>query len=146
MEKFKKVKDCDLINFSKIENGNSHFFSIKGMLDIPFEIKRVFYLYDVPANKDRGAHAHVECHQILIAVNGSFDVTLDDGESERNIQLNKSDVGLHILPGIWATESNFSEGAICLVINSHLYSEIDYLRDYSVFKKFRAELNNRELF
>ena len=104
---------------------------------LPFDPKRVFFLYDIPAGESRGAHAHIECHQILVAVSGSFDVKLTDGIKERVIALNQPTEGLHIPPGIWAAETNFSGGAICLVLTSHEYAEDDYIRDWGEFLKFK---------
>ena len=111
--------------------------SIQNSVEIPFDIKRIFYLYDIPGGKDRGAHAHIECHQFLIAGSGSFDVLLDDGKSKKLVTLNQPYKGLYIPPGIWASEVNFSSGAICLVLESHTYSEEDYIRDYNKFKNLR---------
>ena len=104
---------------------------------LPFDPKRVFYLYDIPAGESRGAHALIECHQILVAVSGSFDVRLNDGAQERVIALNQPTEGLHIPPSIWAAETNFSGGAICLVLTSHEYDEGDYIREWSDFLKFK---------
>jgi hypothetical protein len=124
------VSDCSLIKLPKIENRSGNLTSIQNSIEIPFDIKRIFYLYDIPGGKERGAHAHIECHQFLIAGSGSFDVLLDDGESKKLITLNQPYRGLHIPPGIWASEINFSSGSICLVLASHKYCENDYIRDY----------------
>ena len=96
----------------------------------------VFYLYDIPGGEDRGAHAHKECHQVLIAASGSFEVELDDGKNKRTVFLNRPYFGLHIPPGIWAAERGFSSGSICLVLASHTYSEVDYIREYNDYLKF----------
>jgi hypothetical protein len=96
----------------------------------------VFYLYDIPGGESRGAQAHKECHQFLVAGSGAFEVLLDDGKTKRQVLLNRPDMGLHIPPGIWAAEINFSSGSICLVLGSHEYDEGDYLRDYKVFLKY----------
>jgi uncharacterized RmlC-like cupin family protein len=106
---------------------------------VPFSIKRIFYLYDIPGGESRGAHAHRECHQFLIAASGSFEVLLEDGTTKRHVQLNRANFGLHIPPGIWASEVNFSSGSICLVLASHLYNEHDYIRSFSDYTSF---LNN----
>ena len=127
------VSDCSVIKLPKIENRSGNLTSIQNSIVIPFDIKRIFYLYDIPAGKDRGAHAHIECHQFLIAGSGSFDVLLDDGESKKLVTLNQPYKGLHIPPGIWASEVNFSSGSICLVLASHKYCENDYIRDYVQF-------------
>lgn len=106
---------------------------------LPFVPKRVFYLYDIPAGESRGAHAHKNCHQLLIAVSGSFTVELNDIESSKRVDLNQPDKGLHIPPGIWASEVEFSGGAICLVLASSQYDEHDYLRDYKDFKTWKSD-------
>ena len=128
------VSDCSVIELPKIENRYGNLTSIQNSIEIPFDIKRIFYLYDIPGGKDRGAHAHLECHQFLIAGSGSFDVLLDDGKSKKLVTLNQPYKGLHIPPGIWASEVNFSSGSICLVLASHRYEERDYIRDYNEFK------------
>lgn len=111
---------------------------VHGAIEIPFEIRRVFYIYDIPGGANRGAHAHKECHQFLIAVSGSFEVILDDSKVKRQIQLNRPYYGLHIPPLIWASEINFSSGAVCLVLTSHLFDDTDYIRDYNEFRKRRT--------
>ena len=131
------VSDCSLIELPKIENRSGNLTSIQNSIEIPFDIKRVFYLYDIPGGKDRGAHAHIECHQFLIAGSGSFDVLLDDGKSKKIVSLNQPYKGLHIPPGIWASEINFSSGSICLVLASHKYDEKDYVREYNAFLKYK---------
>ena len=130
------VSDCPVIELPKIENRSGNLTSIQNSIEIPFDIKRIFYLYDIPGGKDRGAHAHIECHQFLIAGSGSFDVLLDDGKSKKLVTLNQSYRGLHIPPGIWASEINFSSGSICLVLASNKYDEKDYIRDYGEFLKY----------
>ena len=131
------VSDCPVIELPKIENRSGNLTSIQNSIEIPFDIKRIFYLYDIPGGKDRGAHAHIECHQFLIAGSGSFDVLLDDGKSKKLVTLNQSYRGLHIPPGIWASEINFSSGSICLVLASHKYDEKDYIREYGEFLKYK---------
>ena len=132
------VYDCSLINLPKVANRAGNITAIHNSIEIPFDIKRVFYLYDVPGGVSRGAHAHKECHQFLVAASGSFEVLLDDGKVQRLVQLNQPYTGLHIPPMIWASEVNFSSGAICLVLASHRYDEKDYLRDYSEYLKYRT--------
>ena len=131
------VSDCPVIELPKIENRSGNLTSIQNSIEIPFDIKRIFYLYDIPGGKDRGAHAHLECHQFLIAGSGSFDVLLDDGKSKKLVTLNQPYKGLHIPPGIWASEINFSSGSICLVLASHKYDEKDYIREYNAFLKYK---------
>lgn len=127
------VYDCSVIELPTIKNRAGNISIVEGKKNLPFEPKRIFYLYDIPAGEDRGAHAHKECHQFLIAASGSFDVMVDDGINKKIINLNRPFYGLHIPPGIWAHELNFSSGAICLVLASHKYIEEDYIRDYSIF-------------
>lgn len=133
------VFDCTLIYLPQIGNRLGHITPVNNNIEIPFEIKRVFYLYDIPGGESRGAHAHKECHQFLIATSGSFEVLLDDGKTKRQIMLNRPNVGLHIPPLIWASEMNFSAGSICLVLASHLYEELDYIRTYQDFINHRNE-------
>jgi hypothetical protein len=129
----KTVFDCDLIYLPKIENRAGNITPIHNNIEIPFAIKRIFYLYDIPGGESRGAHAHKECHQFLVAASGSFEILLDDGKSKRTVFLNRPYMGLHIPPSIWASEFNFSSGSICLVLASHTYNEKDYVRDYNEF-------------
>jgi len=129
------VYDCSIIKLIQIKNRAGNITPITSNIELPFHIKRVFYLYDIPGGESRGAHAHKECHQFLIAASGSFEVLLDDGRTQRIVQLNRPYCGLHIPPGIWASEINFSSGSICLVMTSHVYNEKDYIRDYQEFLK-----------
>ncbi|RKS99979.1 FdtA/QdtA family cupin domain-containing protein [Flavobacterium sp. 123] len=130
------VFGCNLLHLNKIGDRNGHITAINNEIEIPFGVKRIFYLYDIPGGESRGAHAHKECHQFLVAASGSFEVLLDDGITKRQVLLNRPDLGLHIPPGIWASEVNFSSGSICLVLASHLYSEDDYLRSYDEYLKY----------
>lgn len=127
------IFDCSIIEFNKIKNRAGNISPIEGLENIPFDIERIFYLYDIPGGEDRGAHAHIECHQVLIAASGSFDIELNDGINKRTVALNRPYFGLHIPPGIWAAEKSFSSGSICLVLASHKYSEIDYIRDFQYY-------------
>lgn len=131
------VYNCDLITLKKIKDRSGNITPVESCVDIPFDVNRIFYLYDIPGGESRGAHAHSLCHQFLIAASGSFEVLLDDGKVKRQVQLNRPDLGLHIPPGIWASEINFSSGAICLVLASHEYDEADYIRNYDDFLKLR---------
>jgi len=106
------------------------------MKNVPFEVKRVYYLYDVPGGEGRGGHAHKELQQFIIAVSGAFDVLLDDGTNKKIVHLDRSFYGLHVVPGIWRELLNFSSGAVCLVLASHLFDADDYLRDYNSFLNF----------
>jgi uncharacterized RmlC-like cupin family protein len=120
----------------KISDPRGNISAVNNRLEVPFDIKRVFYLYDIPGGESRGAHAHKECHQFLVAASGAFEVLMDDGNTKRQVQLNRPYMGLHVPPGIWASEINFSSGAICLVLASHDYNEHDYIRDYNEFIRF----------
>lgn len=132
-----KVFDCSLIHLPQLGDRNGHITVVNNNSEIPFVIKRIFYLYDIPGGESRGAHAHKNCHQFLISASGAFEVLLDDGNTKRQILLNRPNVGLHIPPGIWASEINFSSGSICLVLASHNYDEADYIRDYNEYLNYR---------
>ncbi len=127
------VYDCAVVELPKIKNDRGNITPVEGNVNLPFDIARVFYLYDIPGGEARGAHAHRTCHQLLIAAHGSFEVLLDDGTTKRTVALNQPNYGLHIPPGIWAAEQGFSSGAICLVLTSHKYDEADYIRSYDEF-------------
>ncbi len=129
------INDCAVIELPRIANRAGNITPIQSGLNVPFDIKRVFYLYDIPAGESRGAHAHKQCHQFLIAASGSFEIMLDDGENKRVVQLNRPYYGLHIPPMIWACELNFSSGAICLVLASDTYQATDYIRDYNQYQQ-----------
>ena len=130
------VYDCSVIQLGKIENDRGNLTVVQSGDTVPFDVKRVFYLYDIPGGEARGAHAHKECHQFLVAVSGSFEVALDDGTNKRTVFLNRPFLGVHIPPGIWAAEQEFSSGAVCLVLASEGYDESDYIRDYDEFLTF----------
>lgn len=136
------VYDCSIITLIKRSERSGNITIVNNNQELPFEVKRVFYLYDIPGGESRGAHAHRECHQFLVAASGSFEVLLDDGKTRRQVLLNRPDIGLHIPPGIWASENNFSSGAICLVLASHVYGELDYIRDYDNYKIYLDETIN----
>ena len=121
------VFDCSVLVLSQLGDRNGSITAVNNSSEIPFDIKRVFYIYDIPGGEDRGAHAHKICHQFLIAASGSFVIELNDGIAKRTVMLNRPYVGLHIPPGIWAAEKGFSSGAICLVLASEIYDEADYL-------------------
>lgn len=131
------VFDCAILELPRINNRSGNITAIQNKEEIPFDVKRIFYLYDIPGGESRGAHAHKDCHQFLVAASGSFEVQLDDGKVKKTVMLNQPFRGLHIPPGIWASEVNFSSGAICLVLASHIYDENDYLRDYKEFLEFK---------
>ena len=131
----KSVYDCSIIELPRIGNEKGNITVVHGRVNLPFDIARVFYLYDIPGGEARGAHAHKMCHQFLVAASGSFEILLDDGHNKRTVTLNKPYYGLHIPPGIWASEQSFSSGSICLVLTSHVYDEADYIRDYKSYLK-----------
>ena len=133
------VYDCVILPLSKIHNRAGNITIVEGNNNVPFEVKRVYYLYDIPAGEDRGGHAHKELRQLIVAASGSFDVLLDDGTNKKVVTLNRPDYGLMVVPGIWRELMEFSSGAICLVLASAVYSETDYIRDYSNFKEFKNE-------
>ena len=133
MDKRISVFDCTIIKLPRIHFPAGNITPINNSEEIPFSVQRIFYLYDIPGGESRGAHAHKECHQFLVAASGSFEVLLDDGKVQRIVQLNRPYIGLHIPPMIWASEINFSSGAICLVLASLKYSADDYVRDYTTY-------------
>lgn len=130
------VFDCSVVDLGKISCDEGNITIVENNGKFPFEVKRVFYIYDIPGGEDRGAHSHKECHQFLISASGSFEIELDDGTFKRTVTLNRPYFGLHIPPGIWAAEKSFSSGCICLVLASMEYVESDYIRDYKCFTEF----------
>ncbi|MDR0502283.1 MAG: FdtA/QdtA family cupin domain-containing protein [Treponema sp.] len=132
------VYDCSLIEMNKQENMKGNLTVVENDVNIPFSAKRIFYLYDIPGGESRGAHAHKQCHQFIVAASGAFEVELDDGKTKRTIMLNKPYYGLHIPPGIWASEQYFSSGSICLVLASDTYNAEDYIRDYITYKIWKG--------
>jgi oxalate decarboxylase/phosphoglucose isomerase-like protein (cupin superfamily) len=122
-----------MIDLPKISNQQGNLTFIEGSNHIPFDIKRVYYLYDVPGGAARGGHAHKQLHQLIIAISGSFDITLDDGQSKKTFHLNRSYNGLYVCPMIWRELNNFSSGSVCMVLASSVYREEDYHRDYAEF-------------
>lgn len=129
------LADCKLIELPKITDPRGNLTFIEENKHIPYDIKRVFFLYDVPGGENRAGHALKKCNQLLIAASGSFDVTLDDGNEKRTFQLNRSYFGLHIPPLVWREIDNFSSGSVCMVLASEFYSEADYYREYKDFLK-----------
>lgn len=125
--------NCRIIDLPKISNAQGNLTFVEGGNHIPFDIKRVYYLYDVPGGAVRGGHAHKTLHQVLIAMSGSFDITLDDGHEKKRFHLNRSYNGLYICPMIWRELDNFSSGSVCMVLASDFFSEDDYYRDYDTF-------------
>ncbi len=132
------INDCQIIEFDKHHSDRKGNLSVvENGKGIPFDIKRVYYLYDVPGGESRGGHAHKALYQIIMAVSGSFSVTLDDGKDKQTFVLNRPYQGLLVVPGIWRTLDDFSSGAVCLVLASEMYDESDYIRDYNEFIKYK---------
>lgn len=131
------VYDCSIIELPKINNRAGNITPVYGLKNIPFEINRIYYLYDVPGGENRGGHAHKELKQFIVAASGSFDVIIDDGKTKRTVHLCRPYMALYIVPGIWRELTNFSSGSICLVLASNKYSEDDYIRNYNNFLKVK---------
>lgn len=131
------VYDCTMIELSKHHRPQGNISVVENMVDIPFDVKRTYFLYDIPGGENRGGHAHRQLRQLIIAVSGSFTVTIDDGKTKRTFLLNRSNIGLFIVPGIWRILDDFSSGAVCLVLASDVYDPEDYIRNYDDFLKFK---------
>jgi len=132
------IDSCELIDLSKIHNPAGNITIIQNGDFLNFNVKRVYYLYDVPGGSERGGHAHKNLFQLIVAASGSFDVIIDDGNNKKVVSLNRPYYGLLIVPGIWRELVNFSSGAICLVLTSEKYDEKDYIRNYFNFKIFKG--------
>ena len=128
------LNNCGLVELPKISDVRGNLTFIEGDRHVPFDIKRVYYLYDVPGGAERGGHAHKALHQLIVAMSGSFDVVLDDGAEKKRFHLNRSYQGLYVCPMIWRELDNFSSGSVSMVLASNYYDEADYYRDYSDFK------------
>lgn len=127
------LEQCKVLELPKINDPRGSLTFIESGRHIPFDIKRVYYLYDVPGGSERGGHAHKALHQLIIAMSGSFDIHLDDGFGKKTIHMNRSYNGLYVCPMIWREIDNFSSGAVCMVLASDYYDEQDYYRDYGIF-------------
>lgn len=138
----KSVFDCSLCELNKMHDVEGNLTYMYQNVHVPFPINRVFYSYDIPGGEDRGAHAHKYCHQFIIAASGAFEVVLDDGTNKRTVTLNRPFWGLHVPPGIWASEQGFSSGSICLVLASHGYDEEDYIRNYADYIEYIKKQRN----
>jgi hypothetical protein len=134
------ISDCTVIQLPKIQNRAGNITPIHNNIETPFSTQRVYYLYDVPGGESRGAHAHRNLEQLIIAASGSFDITIDDGRDKKTVQLNRPYVGFYLKPGMWRELSNFSSGAICLVLASAPYEAADYIRDYTEFLEYKQGL------
>ena len=137
MLKNNTVFDCSVIDMSKVHTNVGNITVVENGDHIPFEVKRVYYLYDVPGGEERGGHAHYELEQYIIAASGAFDVVLDDGVNKRRFSLNRPNLALHIVPGLWRRLDNFSSGSISMVLASHIFDEKDYIREYNEFLKLK---------
>ena len=133
------VDDCKIIELDKIIHRQGNITVLENDKSVLTDMPRVFYTYDIPGGESRGAHAHKELQQLLVAVSGSFEVLLDDGKNRKTVMLNLPNKGLLVVPGIWSQQINFSSGAVCFVIASQMYEESDYIRDYDDFLKYKAE-------
>lgn len=131
------ISTCKLISLPKIQDPRGNLTFIEGGSHVDFDIQRVYYLYDVPGGSSRGGHAHKALRQLIIAMSGSFDVLLDDGQEKKTFHLNRSYVGLYVCPMIWRELDNFSSGSVCMVLASNRYDEADYYRDYNQFLRER---------
>jgi len=127
------IDRCKVIDLPKIHDPRGNLTFVESTRHIPFAIQRVYYLYDVPGGASRGGHAHKALHQLIIAISGSFDIRLDDGESKKTVHMNRSYNGLYVCPMIWREIDNFSSGAVCMVLASNFYDELDYYRKYDQF-------------
>ena len=127
------VNQCHIITLDKHHHVKGNISVVENYFTIPFDIKRVYYLYDIPGGESRGGHAHKELYQLIIAVSGSFNVILDDGKERRTFSLNRPYHALYVVPGIWRELDDFSSGSVCLVLASELYDENDYIRTYNDF-------------
>jgi dTDP-4-dehydrorhamnose 3,5-epimerase-like enzyme len=134
-EKSTVLNDCKIVDFPKVNDYRGNLSFIEGNHQIPFQIKRVYYLYDVPCGATRGGHAHRTLYQVIIALSGSFDVIIDDGLRKRSIFLNRPHYGLYIPPKVWRELENFSSNSVALSLVSEDYDETDYIRDYQEFKR-----------
>lgn len=132
------VFDCSMVELDKHHSDRKgNLTVVENGVTLPFDVKRVYYLYDVPGGESRGAHAHKELEQLIVAASGSFTVTLDDGHSKRSFFLNRPYQGLYVKPGLWRDLGDFSSGAVCMVLASDIYMADDYIRDYQDFLIFR---------
>jgi len=132
-----KVFDCSIVDLSKVHMNHGNITVVENNDNNPFEVKRIYYLYDVPGGEERGGHAHYELEQYIIAASGSFDVILDDGTNKQKFTLNRPYLALHVVPGLWRELNNFSSGSIAMVLASELYEENDYIIEYNAFLKYK---------
>ncbi len=131
------VFDCKVIELPKNHRDKGNITAVNSLIEVPFSVNRIYYLYDVPGGESRGGHAHKELQQVIIAVSGSFDLIIDDGKNKKTFNLNRPHSGVLMPKGLWRELDNFSSGSICLVLASHSYDENDYIRNYEDFKKLK---------
>lgn len=132
------IYDCNVIQLNKIHNRAGNITIVEGSINVPFSIKRIYYLYDVPSGEKRGGHGHKKLYQLIVASSGSFEVLLDDGKNKKIVRLYQPNYGLIVVPGIWRELFEFSSGSVCLVLASTKYDESDYIRSYSEFKIYKG--------
>lgn len=132
------VFDCHIVVLNKLSDKSGNITVVESKHNIPFALRRIYYLYDVPGGESRGGHAHKQLYQLIVAASGSFDVMLDDGINKKVVRLNRPNHGLLLVPGLWRELSEFSSGAICLVLTSHKYDPEDYIRDYNEFINMKS--------
>lgn len=137
MSRLSSVYDCSIIELDKHSHNKGNITVVENNLDVPFDIKRAYYLYDIPGGESRGGHAHYELRQLIVAASGSFDVRLDDGHVKRTFSLNRPYQGLLVVAGLWHELDNFSSGSVCLVLASQRYDERDYIRSYDEFIEYK---------
>lgn len=138
------IAGCRYLEFPRTVDRSGSLTPIENGCEVPFDVRRVFYLYDIPGGENRGGHAHMACHQVLIAASGAFDAKIDDGIHSMTIHLDRPYFGVYVPPGIWAEELNFSSGSICLVLASHPYDEADYIRNYGEFVRYAEKIRRKK--
>ena len=134
-----RINDCRIISLNRNHHANGNLTAVNNGDELPFDVLRTFYIYDVPGGAERGGHSHHMSQQFIIAISGSFDVTVDDGQDQFTYTLNRPYQGLLVVPGIWNRLHNFSSGSVCLVLNAHHFDEADYVRDYNKFLELKRE-------
>ena len=137
--KASSVHDCKIIELEKVHNRAGNLTVVQNLSSIPFSTERIYYLYDVPSDAERGGHGHIALYQLIIAASGSFTITLNDGNTTKSFMLNNPNKGLLIVPGIWRELSEFSSGSVCLVLASMKYEASDYIRDYQTFINYKND-------
>lgn len=138
------VYDCHVLPLNKVHSFSGNTTVVEGNRNVPFNLRRIYYLYDIPGGESRGGHAHKELYQLIVAASGSFEVLLDDGENKKIVRLDRPNFGLLVIPGIWRELMEFSSGAICIVLASHKYNKSDYMRNYKSFVKFKQRHFNEK--